>query len=297
INIIFMLDTFLSSSKLFNTFIGHIDRVWSIDYSTFDDNQYICSGSKDNTIRIWDVNNNKQIQLFNDHFSLVYYVKFSQYHYHNNHSYVIYFSSDDRIIHFLDIKHNQKLQSFNGHSNCVYGIEFSLFNNDRYLCSGSCDNTIRLWDVETSKSLHIFEGTYKTKLIAFKGHEDIVKNVKYRSNELRNTILSGSNDKSIRLWDIQSGQQIQVFNGHTDYVNSIDYSPFIVKNIEISDNSKVICSGSADNTIRDKKGNGITCLKFILLNKKEKTKDNYGVNLYYCSYKGPIHVWGMNLYK
>ncbi|ETO08062.1 hypothetical protein RFI_29328, partial [Reticulomyxa filosa] len=64
---IFMFDIFRSSSKLINTFTGHTNYVWSIDYSTFDDYQFICSGSEDNTVRVWDVDNNKQIQLFNGH--------------------------------------------------------------------------------------------------------------------------------------------------------------------------------------------------------------------------------------
>ncbi|ETO00844.1 WD-40 repeat-containing protein, partial [Reticulomyxa filosa] len=62
-------DSFCSSSKLLKTFTGHTDIVWSIDYSTFDDGQFICSGSSDKTVRVWDVDNNKQIQSFNEHSS------------------------------------------------------------------------------------------------------------------------------------------------------------------------------------------------------------------------------------
>ncbi|ETO35967.1 hypothetical protein RFI_01095 [Reticulomyxa filosa] len=110
--------------------------------------------------------------------------------------------------------------------------------------------------------------------------------VKYGSNELLNTILSGSNDKSVRLWDIRSGQQIQLFNGHKDRVNVVEYSPFSVKNIEVINGySNVICSGSWDNTIRfwdirsnknelyvlngdDKEDNGMRCFKFVSLKRK-----------------------------
>ncbi|ETO06378.1 WD-repeat protein, partial [Reticulomyxa filosa] len=84
VSTVFMLDTFRSSSKLLNTFTGHNSQVNSIDYSTFDGNQFICSGSCDETVRVWDIDNNEQIRLFNEHSDYVYFVKFSQYHYHNH---------------------------------------------------------------------------------------------------------------------------------------------------------------------------------------------------------------------
>ncbi|ETO32040.1 hypothetical protein RFI_05077 [Reticulomyxa filosa] len=357
ITITFMFDTFHLSSKLLKTFTGHTDTVWSIDYSTFDSDLYICSGSEDKTVRAWDVHTNKQIQLFN-HSHPVSCVKFSQHHYQNHCRYVICFSSDDNIIHFWDFKNNRQLQTFNGHTDSVYGIKFSSFNSGGYLCSGSGDKTIRLWSFEASESLHVFNGHANAvwcvdisspqnnnnindigaiggngyticsgswdnticiwdiettkQLIVFKGHENIVKSVKYSLNIGANTILSGSNDKSVRLWDIRSGQQIQIFNGHTGYVNAVEYSPFIVDNIEIGGSPNVICSGSRDNTIRfwdirsNKKelyavnGNrkedyGILCLKFLQLKKSYKKSDNdcdYDINLCYSSWNGPIHIWG-----
>ncbi|ETO12223.1 WD-40 repeat-containing protein, partial [Reticulomyxa filosa] len=162
ISTVFMFETFISSSKLINTFTGHTETVWSIDYSTFDDCQFICSGSDDKTVRVWDVDNNKQIQSFNEHSHTVYCVKFSQYHYYNHRQHVICSSSYDETIRFWDFKNNKQLQIFNGHTKGVCGIEFSPFNGSRYLCSGSFDDTICLWDVETSKSLHVFNGHENT---------------------------------------------------------------------------------------------------------------------------------------
>ncbi|ETO16607.1 hypothetical protein RFI_20732, partial [Reticulomyxa filosa] len=106
--------------------------------------------------------------------------------------------------------------------------------------------------------------------------------------------------------DIRSGQQIQVFNGHNHWVYAVEYSPFVIKNS--IDNSNVICSGSIDNTIRfwdirsnknelyiikgKEEDNGICCLKFIMLKKKEKTTNVvYYLNLCYGSNKGPVRIW------
>ncbi|ETN98580.1 WD-40 repeat-containing protein [Reticulomyxa filosa] len=172
--------------------------------------------------------------------------------------------------------------------------------NGYTICSGADDN-IRIWDIETAKQLNVFK-KYCTR----------VNSVKYGSNELANTILSGLNDKIVRLWDIRSGQQIQVFNGHKSWVFAVECSPLVIKNIDevVGGNSNVICSGSSDNTIRfwdirsnkrqlymikgdNIEDNGIRCLKFIVLKKKEKTKNvTYDLNLCYGSNKGPIRIWG-----
>ncbi|ETO04529.1 hypothetical protein RFI_32870 [Reticulomyxa filosa] len=83
-------------------------------------------------------------------------------------------SSSSTFAFDLSISSSKLINAFTGHNNIV-----------------SCDKTIRIWDIETTKQLNIF-----------KGHEHYVNSIKYGSNELLNTILSGSNDKSIRLWDI-----------------------------------------------------------------------------------------------
>ena len=54
-----------------------------------------------------------------------------------------------------------------------------------------------------------------------------------------NTIASGSSDKTIRLWDVASGNTIRTLTGHTTNVYSVAFSP---------DGNK-IASGSSDKTI------------------------------------------------
>ncbi|ETO15038.1 WD-40 repeat protein [Reticulomyxa filosa] len=126
-----------------------------------------------------------------------------------------------------------------------------------------------------------------------------------------NTILSGSWDAKVCLWDIRSNKQIQVFNGHKSVVWSAEYSPFVIKNDikVINSNINVICSGSLDNTIRfwDIRSNknelyvmnvnGVVCLKFIEFKKKvnnneQKLNVDSCVNLCYGSNNSLIYVCG-----
>ena len=55
------------------------------------------------------------------------------------------------------------------------------------------------------------------------------------------TIASASLDETIRVWDVESGQQAaDALMGHTDDVNSVVYSP---------DGQRIV-SGSTDGTVR-----------------------------------------------
>ena len=52
--------------------------------------------------------------------------------------------------------------------------------------------------------------------------------------------MSGSGDKTINLWDVQTGGVVRTFHGHTDWVWSVSISP----------DCTTIASGSGDTTVR-----------------------------------------------
>ena len=54
------------------------------------------------------------------------------------------------------------------------------------------------------------------------------------------TLASGSQDGTIRLWDVETGQTRDVFQGHRSWVLSVSFSP----------DGQTLVSGSFDNTIR-----------------------------------------------
>ncbi len=53
-------------------------------------------------------------------------------------------------------------------------------------------------------------------------------------------MVSGSADKTVRVWDLASGRCEATLEGHGGYVTSVAVSP----------DGKRVVSGSADNTVR-----------------------------------------------
>jgi WD40 repeat protein/energy-coupling factor transporter ATP-binding protein EcfA2 len=83
--------------------------------------------------------------------------------------------------------------------------------------------------------------------ITFRGHENSVYSVAFSPDG--KLIVSGSEDNTVRLWDIQGNPIGQPFQGHERSVSSVAFSP----------DGKLIVSGSEDNTVRlwDIQGNPI----------------------------------------
>jgi len=75
--------------------------------------------------------------------------------------------------------------------------------------------------------------------IASIGHDSSVNSVVFSPNG--RLILSGSSDKTVKLWDIRSRRLLRTLEGHTDSVTCIAFSP---------GDARIAASGGSDATIR-----------------------------------------------
>lgn len=81
----------------------------------------------------------------------------------------------------------------------------------KMLASGSADNTVKLWEVESGKLLRTLEG-----------HEGVVLNVAF--DPMGRTLASGSTDETVRLWKVASGKLLRTLEGHTGSVGAVAFS-------------------------------------------------------------------------
>jgi WD40 repeat protein len=82
--------------------------------------------------------------------------------------------------------------------------------------------------------LDAISGSCKSTL---SGHTDKVTSLAFSPD--RALLVSGSIDKSVKLWDVQTGGAVKTFRGHHSAVLSVS----------ISSDSTIIASGSQDGTI------------------------------------------------
>src|SRR3954454_9249851 len=75
-------------------------------------------------------------------------------------------------------------------------------------------------------------------LATLQGHTEGVTSVAFSPDG--KMLASGSNDETIKLWDVQAGKEHATLKGHTNEVTSVAFSP----------DGKTLASASLDGTVR-----------------------------------------------
>jgi WD40 repeat protein len=130
----------------------------------------------------------------------------------------------DGTLQLLDLATGRST-TLTGHA---YGIEAAAFSPDgRTLATGSCDATIRLWDVTTAQTTTIMNP-----------HSGYVVCVAFSPDG--RSLASTSTDRTVRLWDPATGQPTATLFGHTEFVRSAAFSP----------GGDTLATASMDGTVR-----------------------------------------------
>lgn len=226
------------------SFTGHSDYVITVNFSP--DGRYAISGGRDKSARVWDVTTGKELHRFM-HKGAVWAVAISG----DSRRALTGTSSNEMAL--WDLENGQKIREFTGHTRAVRCLRFSP--NGKRAASGSYDKKLRLWEVETGKLLYaqqehvagimcldyanngssiitsgskndrtvrLWEAETGKLLKTLSGHEERIMGTAF-SNDCQ-WIASGAWDQTVRVWDRQSGREVQQFSLKVK-VNKVRFTP------------------------------------------------------------------------
>jgi WD40 repeat protein len=237
---------------------GHNDGVLTVRFSP--DGQQLLSGSLDNTARLWDWAAGRNVQTITDHTWWVWAAEFSP-----DGRRIVTAGQDGMAIvweksgeaseeqgggnsrraatpsSLLQAPSYHRLTEFTGHNGAVYSAQFSP--NGQLVATGGYENSVMLWNPDEVKPIDVRrrlsdlpEETPKSVRLA--GHDRPVRSIAFSPNG--QLLVSGSEDNSVRLWDVASGEPLKSLRGHSRAVRSAVFSP----------DGRLVLSGSEDQTAR-----------------------------------------------
>ena len=206
---------------------GHKDAVWGMSISA--DGQWAVSASKDNTLKVWEIDTDTCLRTLTGHSNSVTGVAMI------GDGKCVVSTSYDRTLKLWEVATGTCLRTLVGHLSIV--TDLAVTQGGEWIISSSWDNTLKVWAVAT--------GTCLRTLV---GHTHIVRDVAVTPDG--RWAVSASHDTTLKVWEIATGKCWRTLIGHKDWVNSV----------AITDDGQWIVSASCDNTLKVWEMTTGTCL-------------------------------------
>ena len=234
---------------------AHTECVYTIQYS----GKYLVSGSRDKTIRIWNLDTLRLIHPpLAGHTASVLCLQFDE---RPDQDIVVSGGSDCRVILWQFSTGRIVKEIEKAHSESVLNLRF----DDRYLVTCSKDKTIKVWN---RKEMWPTDDTYPSStkksgarfpsyiinmqeqvenqhlrfkplqpyslIMTLEGHGAAVNAIQILDGQ----IVSASGDRSVKVWDVRTGACTRTFSGHNKGIACVQFD------------GRRIVSGSSDETVR-----------------------------------------------
>ena len=246
------------SGRARQTLQGHTQCVSSIAFSP--NGQYLVSGCLDGTVKRWHLKTGQCVQSHQVHQSMIWSITFHP----NGQS--CFTASSDHTSKQIDPKTGECLQVFKGHTRQLGSVVCTA--DGQTLITSGHDHTIRCWDIPTGTCKNVLEGHRNAiwaaalspdeQTIASGGMDRTVKLWDaYSGKQLyslqgyiggiwatlfldNNRIISGDEDGTIRIWDIEHQTLKHSWQTHQGILPCLAAHP----------REPYIVSGGADGTVK-----------------------------------------------
>ncbi len=188
------------------------------------DGNLLAAESSGNSIRLWDLNADRELHHLKGHTNQITELRFS------GDGKMLASTSADRTAKLWDVGTGNLLATLIGHTGAVYSIAFSP--DRRKVATASDDVTVKLWEVATGKELMTLEHPTTRQSSLSRIHW-----VAFSPDGSR--ILATGLFMNIAVWDGVTGEALPALEGHRSYASPIAFSP----------DGKLMATGSDDRTI------------------------------------------------
>uniref|UniRef100_A0A669BAP5 Coatomer subunit beta' n=1 Tax=Oreochromis niloticus TaxID=8128 RepID=A0A669BAP5_ORENI len=155
---------------------------------------WVITGADDMQIRVFNYNTLERVHMFEAHSDYIRCIAV-----HPTQPYILT-SSDDMLIKLWDWEKKWSCsQVFEGHTHYVMQIVINPKDNNQF-ASASLDRTIKVWQLGSSSPNFTLEG-----------HEKGVNCIDYYSGGDKPYLISGADDRQVKIWDYQVGEFHLIF--------------------------------------------------------------------------------------
>lgn len=188
--------------------------------------QWIVAATDDMKLRVFNYNTMEKVKEWDAHTDYIRFVEI-----HPNRPFILS-SSDDMSIKLWDWEKDfDCVQVFEGHSHYVMMVKINPRDTNTF-ASASLDKSIKVWGLTA--------GTPHFSLDGAGSHDKGVNCIDYYPGGDKPYLLSGSDDRTIKIWDYQTKACLQTLEGHAHNVSSVCFHPRL----------PIILSASEDGTVR-----------------------------------------------
>lgn len=182
----------LKSGKLIRKFEGESHQAYVNSVAISPDNRYAASGSRDYTIKLWDMNTGMEIRTLEGHSRFVESVVFSR-----DGKYLLSGASDGTL-RVWDIGTGEEARSFDTKS-LTHSDFFSitLSANGKNVLSASTFRPLILWDYSKRK-----------KTLSFKPTGGVMRHIPIVFSPDGRFVATGLSGETIKLWDLEKNEEV-----------------------------------------------------------------------------------------
>jgi WD40 repeat protein/DNA-binding SARP family transcriptional activator len=200
---------------------AHSAMVASVAFSP--DGNLLATASHDQMVCVWDWRNERLLHSLRGHTGPVRSVAFCPRPITIGQAprALLVSGSYDQTLRLWDAETGEELGSLAGHSAPIIAVAWSA--DGTLLISGSDDQTVRVWDLrdhgpgaEHGRTIRILQG-HSAAVIALA--------VPPQADAGQALLVSGSYDKTVRVWDIDSGRALAILQGHSKWLQALVFAP------------------------------------------------------------------------